>query len=225
MARTVKKPDERRADIVATARRMFESRGYDDITMNDVVAELGVAKGTVYHYYRSKEDLLEAVVLDIVGQVTAQMRQTLTTAAADPVEQLATLIAAGQVATAHEQILNHLHRGTNAGMHVRLLAVAIEQQAPLYAEVLHTGTAAGVFRVDNPLETAEFLLSAAQFLTDTGIAAWSAESLTRRAAALPGLVERLLGAPKGTFAFLIPHQGSPSDELRPEVSAVDEDLR
>jgi AcrR family transcriptional regulator len=212
MARTVKKPHERRADIVATARRLFETRGYDDITMNDVVADLGVAKGTVYHYFASKDELLEAVVTDIVGQATEQMRQTLEVASGGPVERLATLIAAGRVADEHGQILGHLHRSGNAGMHVRLLAVAIEQQAPLYAEVLRQGTAEGVFRVDLPLETAEFLLSAAQFLTDEGIAPWTPESLARRAAALPALVERLLGAAPGTFAFLLPEAADPRSE-------------
>jgi AcrR family transcriptional regulator len=214
MARTVKKPHERRADIEAAARRLFESRGYDDITMNDVVADLGVAKGTVYHYFRSKEELLEAVVTDIVGQATEQMRHVLHAVTGSPVERLVALMAAGSVADENAQILDHLHRGANAEMHVRLLAVAIEQQAPLYAEVLQEGTAEGVFQVDLPLETAEFLLGAAQFLTDEGIAPWSPESLARRALALPTLIERLLGAAPGTFAFLLPPTVTPSDETR-----------
>jgi AcrR family transcriptional regulator len=211
MARTVKKPQERRADIVAVARRLFATSRYDDITMNDVVTELGVAKGTLYHYFGSKEELLEAVVTDIVGQATERMRTVLHVAGGGPVERLVALIDAGRVAGDHEQILGHLHRGGNAGMHVRLLAVAIEQQAPLYAEVLQEGTAAGVFRVDLPLETAEFLLGAAQFLTDEGIAPWSPESLARRAVALPVLMERLLGAAAGTFAFLLGAAVDPHD--------------
>lgn len=209
MTRTVKKPHERRADIVAMARRLFESRSYDEITMNDVVTALGVAKGTVYHYFRSKQELLEAVVTDIVGQATEQMRHVLQMDGGGAVERLAALIATGRIAGEHEQILGHLHRGGNAGMHVRLLAAAIEQQAPLYAEVLRLGTAEGVFQVDLPLETAEFLLGAAQFLTDEGIAPWPPESVARRAAALPTLVERLLGAAPGTFAFMLTPAADP----------------
>ncbi|MHB9860190.1 TetR/AcrR family transcriptional regulator [Streptomyces sp. YIM S03343] len=210
MARTVKKPHERRAEIVAAARRLFASRGYDVFTMNDVVSDLGIAKGTVYHYFKSKEDLLEAVVTDIVGQATEQMRQVLHAADGGAVERMAALISAGRVADENERILEHLHRGGNAGMHARLLAVAIEQQAPLYAEVLREGTATGVFAVGLPLETAEFLLSAAQFLTDEGIAPWPPETLARRAQALPSLVERLVGAAEGTFAFLLMPEQPPA---------------
>ncbi|WP_435886114.1 TetR/AcrR family transcriptional regulator [Streptomyces erythrochromogenes] len=203
VARTVKRPEERRAEIVAAARRLFESRGYDDVTMNEVVADLAVAKGTVYHYFRSKEELLEAVVTDIVKQATERMGQVVEAAGGGPVERLAALVSAGRVAGENEQVLGHLHRSQNAGMHTRLLAVAIELQAPLYAQVLREGTAAGVFRVDHPLEAAEFLLSATQFLTDEGIAPWSPETLTRRARALPALAEQLLGAPEGSLAFLL----------------------
>ncbi|MEV6683595.1 helix-turn-helix domain-containing protein [Streptomyces erythrochromogenes] len=195
--------EERRAEIVAAARRLFESRGYDDVTMNEVVADLAVAKGTVYHYFRSKEELLEAVVTDIVKQATERMRQVVEAADGGPVERLAALVSAGRVAGENEQVLHHLHRSQNAGMHTRLLAVAIELQAPLYAEVLREGTEAGAFQVDHPLEAAEFLLSGIQFLTDEGVAPWSPETLTRRARALPALAEQLLGAPEGSLAFLI----------------------
>ena len=62
MTRTVKKPEERRADIVKAARYLFQTKEYSKTTMNDVIERLGIAKGTIYHYFSSKESLLEAVV-------------------------------------------------------------------------------------------------------------------------------------------------------------------
>ena len=62
MIRTVKKASERRSDIISAARHLFRAKGYDKTTMQDVIQRLGIAKGTIYHYFPSKEVLLEAVL-------------------------------------------------------------------------------------------------------------------------------------------------------------------
>ena len=59
MARIVKKPEERRQEIIEAARELFQAKDYEKTTMRDVMDKLGIAKGTIYHYFRSKEDLLE----------------------------------------------------------------------------------------------------------------------------------------------------------------------
>ena len=87
-------------------------------------------------------------------------------------------------------------------MHIRILARIISVQAPLYAELIAQGCEEGVFVTDNPLECAEFILSAIQFLTDIGISPWTEEELQRRVAAIPRLLEALLQAPTGSFDFL-----------------------
>jgi hypothetical protein len=60
----------------------------------------------------------------------------------------------------------------------------------------------GVFKTRAPLECAEFMLSAIQFLTDMGIYPWTEEDLKRRIQAFPTLIEQLLQAPSGSFQFL-----------------------
>lgn len=52
----------RREELLDAAARLFAERGYHRATMEDVVAEAGVAKGTVYWYYRSKKALFLAVL-------------------------------------------------------------------------------------------------------------------------------------------------------------------
>ncbi len=64
MARIVKKAEERREEIIAAAREIFQLKGYESTTMHAVMKKLNIAKGTIYHYFASKEALLEAVVED-----------------------------------------------------------------------------------------------------------------------------------------------------------------
>jgi AcrR family transcriptional regulator len=53
--------DQRRHQIVAEAARLFDARGYASTTMDDVAASVSIAKGTLYHYFRSKEEVLRSI--------------------------------------------------------------------------------------------------------------------------------------------------------------------
>ncbi|MBP2650816.1 MAG: ttgR [Firmicutes bacterium] len=48
----------RKDEIIKVTLRLFLSRGYRNVSLNDVADEIGITKGGIYHYFRSKEDLL-----------------------------------------------------------------------------------------------------------------------------------------------------------------------
>ena len=203
MVRIVKKAAERRSEIVKTARYLFQTKEYDKTTMQDVMDQLGIAKGTIYHYFKSKEELLEAVIVDIVDENIEQMQLAKMEMNGNALEKIRILIGLGSVAANNSEVLNHLHQPGNTGMHTRLLAVALIKQAPLYAELIRQGREEGIFQTDAPLECAEFIISAIQFLTDAGIYPWTQEDLVRRARAFPGLIEAQLKAAPGSFQFML----------------------
>lgn len=204
MVRTVKKPEERRAEIITAARDLFDTQGYEKTTMRHVMDRLGVAKGTIYHYFRSKEELLEVVVSETVDEIAVVLEQFVESENGNALETLQQLIAAGNVEDESAPILEALHDPANTGMHTRQLAETITKLAPIYANVMEQGVAEGVFKTQHPLEAAEMILTAVQFLTDMGIYPWTPEVLMRRALAFPALIEAQLQAPKGSFDFLLP---------------------
>ena len=201
MTRVVKKFEDRRAEIVSAARHLFQTQEYDKTTMQDVIELLGIAKGTIYHYFKSKESLLEAVIEDIVEQSLVRMR-TIVHEKGNALQKIKLVVKEGHLATEHKSILDHLHKPGNDVMHCRLLAYAISKQAPIYAELIQQGCEEGIFQTKWPLECAEFILSALQFLTDVGIHPWSNEDIQRRMKAFPRLIEQQLQAPKNAFEFL-----------------------
>ena len=71
MVRTVKKPEERRLEIILAARHLFATKEYTNTTMRDVMDKLDIAKGTIYYYFRSKEEWLEAVIEYLVDEYIA----------------------------------------------------------------------------------------------------------------------------------------------------------
>lgn len=205
MVRIVKKPADRKADIVHAAIYLFQAKEYDQITMQDVMNYLGIAKGTIYHYFQSKEALFEAVIENIVDANIDYMQTLIQKTTGTALEKIKILIAAGDISSKNEKILAALNKPSNNGMHARLLAATLVKQAPLYAQLIQQGCEEKIFQTNTPLESAEFILSAIQFLTDLGIYPWTQEDLNRRARAFPRLIEAQLKASPGSFQFITKH--------------------
>ena len=203
MARVVKAPEQRRAEIVEAARLLFLHKGYEATTMRDVMKALAIAKGTIYHYFTAKEELLDAVIEQMIDSERLRLDQVFAGLSGGALARFQQLIAAISGESHDQNFLDSLHKPANAGMHIRLHAATVTMLAPYFAELCRLGCQEGVMRVDHPLETAEFILAATTFLTDIGIYPWSSERLRQRILAMPDLIERQLAAPPGSFAFLL----------------------
>lgn len=203
IVRISKKPEERRREIVSASRELFLKHDYENISMQDIVKKLQIAKGTIYYYFKSKTELLEAVVQDIVDEYLEIVKKALNESQGNALDKIRTLIVAGKIPDNQNEIKDKLHRPGNAGLHIRLLAVFISRLAPLYVQVIQQGCEEGLFYTDFPLESAEVLLAGIQFLTDLGCYPWSKEDLIRRTTAIPSIMETLLHAPRGSFDFLL----------------------
>lgn len=200
--RTVKKPDVRRQEIIDAATELFLSQTYDKTTTGHVMKALGIAKGTIYHYFTSKEHLLEAVVDDLAEGYAQRREAELAEAEGGALERLAVLFSPDRRSEDEKRTTESLHKPGNVKLHTRLLAVLVLRLAPVMAEIVAQGCDEGVFHTEHPLEVAELLLAGVQFLTDDGFYLWDDEDLARRAAAVPAMVERVLGAEPGSIDFL-----------------------
>ncbi len=66
----------RRDDIVEAALKIFDRDGFEGARIDDVAAEAGIAKGTVYLYFENKEALFEGVVRDVVKPAVDAVERT-----------------------------------------------------------------------------------------------------------------------------------------------------
>jgi len=71
--RTRLTPAERREQIIDAARRLYRERSYDDVSMEDLAAEAGVARGLLHHYFGSKRELFLAVMTQSVRLPVAEL--------------------------------------------------------------------------------------------------------------------------------------------------------
>ncbi|GAB6097376.1 TetR/AcrR family transcriptional regulator [Desulfatiferula olefinivorans] len=205
MPRIVKKAEDRKKEIVKAARQLFLEKGQKNLTMQGLMTELNIAKGTIYHHFSSKEEILEAIVEDLVDEELEKKQALLSSPQVrglDALEKLKRLVTDDTLAEDNEAILEALHHHENAHMHAKQLGRYLIKLAPVFASVIEEGCKQGLFSTPCPLECAELMLAGVQFLTDQGFYPWEASDLERRMNAFPSLLESLLNAPCGAFDFL-----------------------
>lgn len=82
-----------RDQLVEVATRLFAARGYEDTSIEEVLAEAGVSRGALYHHFAGKDALFEAVVESVERKVFAEL-EVATRDAADPAARLRAAVLA-----------------------------------------------------------------------------------------------------------------------------------
>jgi AcrR family transcriptional regulator len=154
--------DQRREMILSVAREVFFEQGYTAASMSTIAARLGGSKGTLYNYFKSKEELFEAQVREMCGAAADRILEV--SADGEPVETLTRL---------GEQFLQHLYSQETVQMFRILVAEA--QRSPELARVFYeVGPARGqrglevyieAAKARGSLELLDCALAAEQFMS------------------------------------------------------------
>lgn len=202
MVRTLKDPEERRAEIMDAAWELFNVKGFEETSVNDILEKVGIAKGTFYYYFKSKEEILDAVIRRGVLQQLEVFQPIIDDAGSNAIEKIKGIIVADRnLHRENVEFLEYLHKPENIVMHQKSLVLSIKTFAPVLATLIVQGNNERLFATEFPLETAEFIMTGMSFLLDTSIFPWSREEYMARVKALQDIMESALRAKKGTFDF------------------------
>ena len=73
--RIVKNAEERKMEILDTAEHLFETQGFDNTSTNDILNEIGIARGTLYYHFKSKEEILDAIISRLTRQLLEKAKK------------------------------------------------------------------------------------------------------------------------------------------------------
>jgi AcrR family transcriptional regulator len=202
----------RREAFLDVAQRLVETKGYEAMSVQDVLDELEASKGAFYHYFDSKPALLEAVVERFADDAMATIAPILrdpNVPALDKLERVFAGIASwkAQRKDLVLAIVEVWNSDGNAIVREKVRAMTKRLMAPLLSAVIRQGVEEGVFRVVSPDETATVLVSLMQGFqeqaTDLFIARQagtiSFEVVQRTIAGFTEAYERILGSPRGSL--------------------------
>lgn len=164
MPRIVKDADVRRRELLDAARRLFGTAGYDRTSIDQITAEVGVAKGLFYHYFASKQDLLEQLVSDFAEDLFGRLEAELAALDADALTRLRAFIrlSAEMKMAERDETLTYarsLYSDENLRLRHALLREWLQRTEEILAPILRQGADEGAFRIDDAGGTAAAVTS------------------------------------------------------------------
>ncbi len=154
-----KAPDERREDLLAAARTVFRAKGISIATVSDVTEEAGVAKGTFYLYFDSKEALLGALKERFVDDLIARATALYWRVGRDDWWALADVTVESLIdfMVEHADLIQVFAQDSLTPGSTQIFAEAERKLRNMFAAGIKAGMEAGTFRDTDPVLTATFL--------------------------------------------------------------------
>lgn len=197
--RIVKEAEERKNEILDVAARLFSIKGFDNTSTNDILQEVGIARGTLYYHFQSKEEILDAVIDRMIGQMLVEAGALAKKKELPVLQRLTLMIRALQVKKGWgDGLMEQIHKPQNALMHQKIQEKLLAGMNPLLADLLEEGVAAGICHTDYPAEVAEMTFLYANIAFDD-LAVQTEEERQRKTAAFIYNLERLLQMEQGSM--------------------------
>ncbi len=191
----MKKGERRKQELLEIAYRLFLSRGYENTSVDDIIDEAGIAKGTYYYYFESKEQTLEEVIGMMIEKEIEAAESFLLSPAPVP-QKIVGIIASIRPAPEEQTIEGALMRPDNMIMHQKIKRRLVEKVVPLLSRVVEEGVEQGVFACDHIPERVRMMLLLSNELFDEG------RFTDRDVDVFIDLTEKLLGAQSHSMDFI-----------------------
>jgi AcrR family transcriptional regulator len=219
MARIVKEEEyaARRNEIIAAAQRLIFSKGYEEMSIQDVIEALGISKGAFYHYFNSKQALLEAMVMSM----TQELLQVIAPIVNDPhmtaMQKLQCYFDTGASwkSARKEVLLPYLRvwcQDSNVMMRDRTYNAMVELAAPQLGQIIRQGVEEGVFNTAYPDQIARIIFtlfqgisgSISKFILSEEGRDESFEQVQTDILVYTDTLERILGVPSHSLRLVDP---------------------
>ncbi len=201
--RIVKEAEERRNEILDVAERLFGTKGFDRTSTNDILNEVGIARGTLYYHFKSKEDILDAMIGRMTGQIVAAAKAVAGQKEMPVLQRLTmTLLALNVDNDLGHEVMEQVHRPQNALMHQKMMELLLREVNPLITALVNEGIAQGICHTDYPAEVVEMTLLYSCIVFDE-LSEYQEEERQKKATAFVYNLERLLGMESGSLQAAI----------------------
>lgn len=156
------RPDTRRQELVDAALAVFAARGVAATSVDDIVKAAGVAKGTFYLYFTTKDDAVTAVAERMVMGVGERIGALANTPDLSPIDRLLALGKTMQQVGREpyeRDLVEMFHRPENRAVHDRISEHIVIRLTPWLTTIIADGVTARLFDPQDPRVAAAFVLA------------------------------------------------------------------
>jgi len=212
MARITKEYHERENELLNTAQEIFLTKGYKQTSVESIIKKVGVAKGTFYYYFRSKEDLLDKLVKRMTSKIRVEIKKIVEKKDLDAISKLEKAYSvAGNIKLENihliKLMLKILYEKDNLILRYKLYKSNIELIVPEFAKIIEQGVKEKSFNTSYPHEAARLFFELGSILGDTmskfllelDEKPENMDKMLKEIEVYEDAMERILGAKKGTI--------------------------
>jgi AcrR family transcriptional regulator len=205
----------RRDEILDAAERIIRTRGYEAMSIQDLQDDLGVSRGALYHYFGSKEAILDAVITRTTGAGMAVVRPIVDDPTLDAVTKLQEVFTVGATWKLERSdlllaVIRSWIAPSNDLVRYRTERAAFAEFSGLMARIIRQGTAEGVMSPSFPDHAATILTAVftgtadtvRQYALDRQDGRVNFEEVSQFMHAYEEAIERVLGVPPGSFTLI-----------------------
>lgn len=195
-----KEAEVRKNEILDAADELFGQKGFDGTSTNDILEKVGIARGTLYHHFKSKEDIMDALIERYNVRLLGAAQEIAADKSIPVVERIIRVVMALNISGGNsKEIMDHIHKPQNALMHQKIQKVIVNGVPPILAEIISEGIEQGMFNTPFPYECMEMVVIYANAVFDGDMVTLTNEERFSRMFAFICNVERLLGAESGSL--------------------------
>lgn len=189
MARN-KYPEQTVEKILEIAGRLFWTKGYEQTSIQDIVDELGMSKGAIYHHFKNKEQILNQLCDSYYNHMEwfTDIPQDKSLNGREKLRKLLWYSLCNEQKLQVDQLL--LPMLQNPRMVAAQLRDTVQINAPLIARIIQEGNEDGSLAVDQPEELAEVVMLLTNLWINPGIFCWTPEEFQRRVQMLANICQQ-----------------------------------
>ncbi|MFJ6208490.1 TetR/AcrR family transcriptional regulator [Lysinibacillus sp. NPDC092081] len=195
---------ERRNEILDAADELFGQKGFDGTSTNEILEKVGIARGTLYYHFKSKEDIMDALIERYNAQILGAAKEIASNKSIPVHERIIRVVMAINISGGNgKEIIDHIHKPQNALMHQKIQKVIMNGLPPILTEIIREGIEQGLFNTPFPYECMEMIVAYTNTVFDDDMVNMTDEERAARIPAFVFNVERLLGVESGSLMYMM----------------------
>lgn len=175
-----------------------------DITVNLIAKNAGIGKGSIYYYFESKDDIIDAVIersyKAAIQEYFAATEKCDTTF--EKIQMLFRSMVCKEFQDSRKNIIISLHVQDDMVLHCKMMITAIQTVSPILEELLKEGVRDGSVYTETPHESSEMIVAMLTFLLNQSFFPSDVQSIYRKLRLYAQILETCLKSEPGSFDFL-----------------------
>lgn len=194
--RTIKEAEERKNEILDAVDELFSQKGYDGTSTNDILEKVGIARGTLYYHFKSKEDIMDALIERYLVRLLTLAREIAADKSLPVNERIISVIMSMNINRGSgKEMIEQMYKPQNALMHQKTQKAILFGLTPILTDIIKEGIEQGQFHTPYPYESMEMVMTYSNTVFDQEMGLTEEEIIGRIQAFIFNM-ERLLGAEK-----------------------------